>query len=461
MKKSNSLVSKLTRSLLLAVVCAWVAIAVAASWLAQSEVNESMDNALVDTAHRLIDLAAHDLVLHEKAPEKALSGVRGLNSSTMVGNSNPNFADDHIFYQVVNADHTVLLRSADAPAEALKASLENGFKDLEALRVYTYKQPDLPLYIHVADSLDHRSKAESELMLTMLLPMLLVLPLLAWLIYAITRSALAEVQTIADEIAQRNGADLRPLSNTDRSSEIQVIAINTNRLLMRLGDALDTEKALAANAAHELRTPLATAQLRLHALLGMSLDPTSRTEASMALESLVQLNRRAEKLLQLSRAESGATLTFEPINLTTLVATVVQEFWSDASLLKRIQFHAPEENDVLALGDFDAIAIVVRNLIENAVRHAPDSLIDLIVETPAVIRVRDQGAGVDPNTLGQIRLRHVRSQRGSAGYGLGMSIISTVVTRHKGSLELMSPPTGLAHGFEAQVHLLPAGTAMT
>ncbi len=460
MKASNSLVSKLTRSLLLAIVCAWVAIAIAASWLAQSEVNESMDNALVDTAHRLIDLAAHDLALHDLVPGQAISSMRSLNKSTLVGNGNPNFSDDHIFYQVVNSDHAVLLRSNDAPSAALKAPLENGFTDLEALRVYTYKQPELPLYIHVADSLDHRSKAESELMLTMLLPMLLVLPLLAWLIYAITRTALAEVRTIADEIAQRNGSDLRPLSDTERSSEIQVIAINTNRLLLRLGDALDTEKALAANAAHELRTPLATAQLRLHALLGMPLDPASRAEATMALASLVQLNRRAEKLLQLSRAESGATLTYEPINLTTLAATVVQEFWSDPSLLSRIQLHTPEENDVVTLGDFDAVAIVVRNLIENAVRHAPSSLIDVVVEAPALIKVRDRGPGVDQNTLGLVRLRHVKSQRDSTGYGLGMSIISTVVTRHKGRLELLSPPPGLPHGFEAQVHLLPANTAM-
>lgn len=460
MKNTNSLVSKLTRSLLLAVGCAWIAIAVSAAWLAQSEVNESMDSALVDTAQRLIDLAAHDLVVHNQAPGQALTGKRDLNTSNQVGSSNANFSDDHIFYQVVNADHAVLLRSTDAPAAALKVPLENGFTELEALRVYTYKQPERPLYIHVADSLDHRSKAESELMLTMLLPMLLVLPMLAWLIYAITRAALAEVQTIADEIAQRHGADLRPLPDGDRSSEIEVIAINTNRLLLRLGDALDTEKSLAANAAHELRTPLATAQLRLHALLGMSLDAASRAEATMALESLVQLNRRAEKLLQLSRAESGATLTYQPIQLTTLAATVVQEFWSDPKLLDRIQLHTPEDDDVVALGDFDAIAIVVRNLIENAVRHAPNSLIDVMVETPALIRVRDQGPGVDPRTLGLIRLRHVKSQRDATGYGLGMSIISTVVTRHQGRLELLSPPPGLAQGFEAQVHLLPASAAL-
>lgn len=447
MKRPTSLASRLSRSLMWAIGGVWLVLAAAGAGMAQYEVNEGMDNALVDTSYRLLDLALHDLQLTQPA------GNGRSHKEALVQRGDSSFTDDHMSYQVVNAQREVLLRSSDAPTEAMKVPLNNGFTDLDALRVYTYKHPDFPVFIHIADSLDHRREAMTETLVTLLVPMLLVLPLLAWLVHNITRKGLAEVGVIAAEIGKRNGANLSPLPDSPRPSELQVIADSTNRLLQRLGDALDTEKALAANAAHELRTPLATARLRLHALLAMSLAPAQDTEARKTLESLVDLNRRAEKLLQLSRAESGAALSGEPVNLAAVAANVVQDFWSDPAMLSQVRLHVPADDDTLVAGDFDTLAIVVRNLIENALRHGAGSSVDVIVEAPATIRVRDAGPGVAADQLAQIRQRHVKNQRNGAGYGLGMSIVATVVARHRGQLVLLSPPPGQPQGFEAQVVL--------
>lgn len=449
MKRPTSLAGRLSRSLLSAIGALWLVLAAVGAGMAQYEVNEGMDNALVDTSYRLLDLALHDLNLTLPA------GNGRARSQTLVQRGDNSFDDDHMSYQVVNAAREVLLRSSDAPAEALKVPLENGFTDLNTLRVYTYRHPDFPIFIHIADSLDHRREAMTDTLLTLLVPMLLMLPLLAWLIHTITRKGLAEVGVMADDIGERNGRNLSPLPDGPRPSELQVIADSTNRLLQRLGDALDTEKALAANAAHELRTPLATAQLRLHALLAMALTPAQELEARKALASLVDLNRRAEKLLQLSRAESGAALSGEPVNLAAVAATVVQDFWGDPALLDRVRLHVPSDDDIMVAGDFDTLAIVVRNLLENALRYGAGSTVDVIVEAPATIRVRDGGPGVASDQLAQIRQRHVTKQRHSTGYGLGMSIVGTVVERHRGQLVLLSPPPGQAQGFEAQV-VLPA-----
>lgn len=444
MTRPASLASRLSRSLLWAIGSLWLVLAGAGAGMAQYEVNEGMDNALVDTSYRLLDLALHDLQLTQPAGD-------GRHRSALVQAGDNGFEDDHMSYQVVNAQRAVLLRSGDAPAEALNVPLANGFTNLAQRRVYTYKHPEFPVYIHIADSLDHRREAMFETMLTLLLPMLVMLPLMAWLVHTITRKGLAEVGLIALEIGKRNGNNLSPLPDSPRPTELQVIADSTNRLLLRLGDALDTEKALAANAAHELRTPLATARLRLHALLALPLAPAQAAEARKALDSLVALNRRAEKLLQLSRAESGAALSGEPVNLAVLAATVVQDFWSDPALLNRVQLQVPSEQDIVVEGDFDTLAIVVRNLVENAVRYAEGSEIDVIVEAPATLRVRDAGPGVSAERIAQIQQRHVKNQRNSTGYGLGMSIVSTVVARHRGQLVLLSPPEGLAQGFEARV----------
>lgn len=445
-RERRSLASHLSRTLLWAIGGLWLLLAAGAAGMAHLELEENMDAALVDTGVRLLDLALHDLQLTQPAgngphrPAMVQGGARGP-------------AGDHLAYQVVNAERAVLLRSHDAPEQAYPVPLADGFTDQARWRIYTYRHPDFPVYIHMADSLDHRREALTETLLALWTPMLLVLPLLAWLVHGLTRRGLAAVGGIAQEIGQRSGSNLAPLPALARPAELQVIADSTNRLLLRLGDALDTERALAANAAHELRTPLAAAQLRLHALLGMALAPAQQAEAHKALDALAHLSRRAEKLLQLSRAESGAALNGEPVDLVVVAATVLQDFWSDPDLLQRLRLQLPSDGEVTVTGDVDTLAIVVRNLVENALRHAPGCRVDVIVEPPGRLRVRDDGAGVDPARIAQIRQRHVQGPQHGAGFGLGLSIVGAIVARHRGTLTLASPPPGRAQGFEACVDL--------
>ncbi len=447
-RPTKSLSTRLTTSLLLSIGSVWIAVALTAAWHARSEINEGLDNALVDAGHRLLNLALHDLSL--SVPDKAL---RFAPSKNRVQEGDITFEDDYLIYQVLNSSKQILLRSQDAPSEPLPAPLSNGFTDLPDWRVYTFKHPTEPIYIQVADSAAHREQALMESALRLLLPMLGLLPFIGLLIRWITHRELVPVQQLAEQISQRNSLNLKSISGKFLPAELQIISDSTNHLLARLGDALDTEKALAANAAHELRTPLATTRLRLHTLLDMNLDAAAKIEVNKAIESLIQLSSRAEKLLQLSRAESGASLNSEPVNLAVLTAIVVQEFWANPDLLTRIHLHIPSDHDVIALGDFDALAIVVRNLIENAVRYGGNGNIEVIVEQPAVVRVRDNGPGLADDKLLLIRKRHVKNTQDGAGYGLGMSIISTIVERHAGVLTLNSPPAGQANGFEAVIEL--------
>nr|WP_315240308.1 ATP-binding protein [uncultured Albidiferax sp.] len=442
-----SLTRRLTRSLLWAIGLAWTVVACSSAWYAQVEINENMDAALVDSGHRLLDMAMHDLQpmpAHRAAP------------AAQVQRGDSGFAKDYLAYQVVDAAGRVLLRSQDAPATPWVASLRNGFTNLPRWRVYTYQHPEQPLAIQVADTLAHRKEAQWEITFWLLVPVVAVLPVLAlWIPWTI-RSQLAPLQHISTQIGLRSGHNLAAIPGTALPAELQTITNSMNRLLARLADALDTERALAANAAHELRTPLATTVLRLHALLDLPLQPPARLEARRALESLNQLSRRAEKLLQMSRAESAAALTDAQVNLVSLAGTVAQEFWAQAGLLDRLHLHVPqeqEEQDVQARGDFDALAIVLRNLVENALRYSDGSAVHITVEAPATLRVRDLGPGLPPEMLERVRHRHVKNTPNAAGYGLGMSIVTTIVERHQGHLELASPPPGQAHGFEAVVRL--------
>lgn len=439
-----SLSTQLTRTLLATLGGLWLLLAAGSAWQARTEINEGMDSSLVDTAQRLLDLAMHDLQRHEASDQGAVQRVA------------PAQVADDLMYQIVDARGRLLLRSADAPEQALAVPRARGFVDLPAWRVYTERHAQQPVYIHVADSLAHRRDAWFETTLWLLLPVLGVLPLLGWLVHLVTRRGLAPLAELAAQIGQRDGQDLRPIPTTVQPRELQIITRSTNHLLQRLGDALDSERALAASAAHELRTPLAAARLRLHAMLGMALPAAARTEAEQALASLMQLNRRAEKLLQMSRAESGAALGRTRVHLGELAGTVAQEFWADPALLDRLRLHTPSDADVVALGDFDTVGIVVRNLVENAVRHAPNGAIDIVVEAPARLTVRDAGPGVAASSLQAIAQRHVKRSRDATGYGLGLSIVASIVERHGGTLVLHSPPPGRASGFEAVIELRAA-----
>lgn len=114
----------------------------------------------------------------------------------------------------------------------------------------------------------------------------------------------------------------------------------------------------------------------------------------------------------------------------------------------------PDSAAPVALGDVDALAIALRNLVENALRYGGERVV-IEVTAPCTLVVRDFGAGVGAEQLSTLRQRHVRHASDRAGYGLGLSIVGTIVEKHNARLELESPPPGAAQGFEARIVLQP------
>ncbi len=464
-RRTPSLSWALTRALLPWTGLLWLATSIAVGWYMQHELEAQLDAGLMQSGERLLDLASHDARNHRLPSQRDGTLFREEVPHLNLGNTGASV----MFYQVVNERNELLLRSSDAPHRALAVPLRTGFSTAQGLRIYTLAHPDMPMFIHVADTLEYRRAARNEMLAGLLLPLLVLLPAYALLIRAITRRALAPAGRLARELQQRDGRHLAPLPEQDLPSELQTIARSANHLLQRLADALDTERALAANAAHELRTPLATVRLHLQTALDQLPAGAGQAALQPSLVALERLSRRCEKLLQLSRAESGAALAQERVNLGQLAAVVAQEFWAaDARLLQRLQLVLPEHTDVWVRGDFDALAIALRNLVENAQRYAPAGPIVLEVRAPARCSVRDQGPGMAPAQIAQLLQRHQRGQAASGttspdahgvrvpGYGLGLSIVQTIAERQGGRLVLLSPPAGQDSGLEAVLELVPA-----
>ncbi|MGJ7507031.1 sensor histidine kinase [Variovorax sp. GT1P44] len=441
--RRDSLAGQLTRTLIVWVGGVWLLCVLGVVWYVDREINNNFDNELVEVSHRMFDMAVQELdkLRHENpaAPSPLIAPPQL-------------FSTDAVMYQVVDTHERVLLRSAEAPVDAFDVPLAPGFANSERWRIYTVRHPSLNLFFQVADPLDERRSALNRTLLGLIIPLGAVLPLLALVLRNVARTELRVLQQLAGEIEQRSGTDLRPIRLPGLPKELRSVGDHVNQLLERLSQSLDVERALAANAAHELRTPLAAARLRLQTALEHDLK---RDEVLAALEALQMLGHRTEKLLQLSRAESGASLTRARIDLVQLAGTVAQEFWQDPRVNERLTLKVPDHETAIALGDVDALAIALRNLVENALRYGRGRVVIEVME-PCTLAVRDFGPGVSADELRTLQQRHVRHGSDRAGYGLGLSIVGTIVEKLGARLDLASPPNGAASGFEARIVLRPA-----
>lgn len=440
----STLAGRLIRTLILWIGGAWLVGVLGVVWYVDREINHNFDNELVEVSHRMFDIAIRDVDAHATNP----ASTQPLIAPT------PTFQDAAVIYQVVDSGERVLVRSAETPPGTFDVPVAPGFAANAAWRIYTVQHPNRPLFLQVADPLDERRHALNRTLLGLVIPLGAALPLLALLLRRIARQELEVLVRLAAEIGRRSGTHLQPIALPGLPQELQLVGDHVNRLLERLAQSLDVERALAANAAHELRTPLTAARLRLQTALDTDLR---REDVAAALEALRMLSHRTERLLQLSRAESGASLTRARVDLVRLAATVAQDFWQDEQVLDRLDLQVPDSGDTLiVLGDFDGLAIALRNLVENALRHAGASPVEIEVRPEGVLIVRDAGPGVTADELATLRQRHVRHAQERAGYGLGMSIVATIVQKHEARLELTSPPPGRARGFEARIVLRPA-----
>ena len=321
-------------------------------------------------------------------------------------------------------------------------------------RVYGAESPTK--VVQVAQPMSVRRQEAAQLALRTLAPFALMMPLLGLLVWLAVGRALQPLQRLAKAVKARRVNALEPLSDERLPEEVRPLVGSLNDLLGRLTAALDRERAFMADAAHELRTPLTALHLQLGALARAATE-TERSEAMGKLSEGVQRAiRLVEQMLALARQEPRAEPARTRFALDELAREVIAELVPLADA-RRIDLGMSEVQTVFVRGERDALATLVRNLVDNAVRYTPvGGRVDVSVErtgaTPAqaVIRVMDNGPGISAEERERVFDRFYRKPgTPSPGSGLGLAIVKAIASTHGATVELAEGAD--AHGLAVTV----------
>lgn len=329
-------------------------------------------------------------------------------------------------------------RPFDAPR-----SLEPGYTDVESLgelwRVYTHVAPEG--IVQVAQPLAMREQLARELSLRMLLPVLLLIPVLGAVLAWVSRRGLAPLEHTSRRVQERDAGRLDPLPTADVPAELRPLVDALNALLARLAASMDAQQAFLADAAHELRSPVAALALQAQ-LAERAQNPETRSAAFADLkEGIARAGRMVEQLLNLERLQRGGRLEpAGPVDLARLAREVVGGFAARADALA-LDLGVEAPATVLVSGAEAELRSLIANLVDNALRYAPrgsEVTVSVRSRGDAVeLGVLDSGPGIPADHRARVFERFQRIPGDpTPGSGVGLHIVSKIVERHRGTIAL-------------------------
>ncbi|MFC1795901.1 sensor histidine kinase [Pseudomonadota bacterium] len=347
-------------------------------------------------------------------------------------------------FQIWREDH-LLASSLNAPT-TLIAPLAPGF-DYNNFAGYRWRtvayfdQSD-QYWVVVAERTDLRYTLAENVVLESILPVLLALPLIGLLIWAIVGRGLMPLRKLADELGNKQADDLSPIPYGSSSKELEQIVLSSNKLLARLERSLLREKQFASDAAHELRTPISTLKVQIHNLRReLPENSQSLFELTATTERLGHIVEQILDLYRTSPDQYNASLTL--IDLTALVQEVLAEEFSRFEVKSQsLEF---DGQSCLISGDRFALTTLLLNLLSNANKYTPaKGQINVSVnetDGQVVLKVEDSGSGIPEQHYQAVferfyRVGGDRHQSGEPGCGLGLAIVERIVEFHAASIAI-------------------------
>lgn len=462
-----SLKHRLLALLLGGVTLTWLATIVLSHGEAHSEVDQLFDAQLERTAQTLLTLASLDdgtpAGRLDQATQQPQRGLR---------------------FQLWRADGQMLARSGNAPLTPLTDD-DTGFSethDLEHGHWRHYSQWNRERTIQVQICEDHQVRDEriGHIAWRLAMPALLGLPLLGLWVWIAIRRGLRPLDGIARQIAHRDPQQLQAIAPSTAPAEIRPLLEALNDLFARVQQALDNERRFTADAAHELRTPLAALQAQLQVAQRARDDGERRQSLEQLQAGLHRAAHLVDQMLQLARLDPESGLPDRTaVDLAALAETVCAEL-GPAILARDLDFELNAPQPAPVSGQPEWLRVLLRNLIDNAIRYAGhggrvrvsieggsegDSNRGIKAgnetdnppgssarEKTVLLAVDDDGPGIPAAERHTVRRRfHRLARNGEPGCGLGLAIVDRIAELHGTQLELHDSPFG--HGLRASLRL--------
>ena len=434
------------------------------TWVvAQAIANGPFDRELADVA---LALARQALSLEASGTADSLSGRQQMQRTAEQLVHNDDSDDDRVYFQVLgrrgellagDAALTVPISDFNNPPTPDRVRFRDDLLGEEPVRVaYVWlRSPagevDSDALVQVAETLGRRSLLATEIIKGVLLPQFVILPVAVVLVWFALARGIRPLAELQQRIRRRQVTDLSPIDGGNVPDEVAPLVAAINDLLQRLDASIATQRHFLADAAHQLKTPLAG--LRTQAELAAREIESGHADPAMLLHSLLQIalsSQRAahmvNQLLAMARAEDGGeVLRRVPLDLAVITREVVRDFVSSA-LERRIDlgYEGPEGAAPLRLlGEPVLLSELIRNLVDNALRYTPagGTVTARVLPDPygqvVVLQVEDTGPGIAAAEREAVFRPFYRSPETQVdGSGLGLAIVQEIAQRHGAEIEL-------------------------
>ncbi len=362
---------------------------------------------------------------------------------------------DHLYEQSLHfqvwsdAGRLLYQSSPDLPREPIVPHGSRGFFDRTLhgtrWRVLVLADSKEKIEVQICQRADLRASLAAAVARNMLVPVAGVLPVLALLIWLATTAGIRPLQRFAEELSERRPDDVAPLTDEPRPGELAPLARALDGLLERLRRRLELERRFTADAAHELRTPLAALKTQAQVALGAR-SPEERVHAlNQVVRGTDRMTHLVRQLLTLARLEPEAASELAAIDLVEVADEVMAELAGEARK-RGVRLHRTGAAAMTVLGSRPLLATMVGNLVENSIRHGVESG-EARVEIDrmggrAVLRVVDDGPGIPDSQHERVFDRFHRLPGRGGGSGLGLSIVARIAEVHDATISLGASARG-------------------
>lgn len=423
---------------------------------ATREINHVYDAQLISSANMLWLVVEDEM----RIPTERFRRIRKIDLSISNQKALNEFAAayaDSRMFRVWQGNKLAMI-SDKAPTVGIPQQ-ESGLSDVKdddgsRWRVYSLTIPKTNITVEAGEKIRLRKSLVENILLTLAAPLALLVPIVAWLLWAGISSGLGTVRALIAQIRSRTPDDLSPLILADMPRDLSPLVLSINQLLQKLDYSFNTEKRFAENAAHHLRTPLATLKLQMQ-LLEQSRDIKEQATLMNDLRASIERASRLVGQLLTSTRVSHQPMVRMPMPFKRCVVAIIEEL-APLAAQKSIALSFDGSDDLVVMADETLLRLLIGNIIENAIKYTPEGGAVSITlggdETTVLCAVEDAGPGIPEEERALVFQRFYRVGTPKAqGTGLGLAIVAEIAARLSGSIALKTPASG--HGLLVEITL--------